>query len=117
MQVGSGTSIFGYQAAKAVSSTSGTKMPAANDGGIAQANKDSASNESSVEADFLKYAKMTPFDRMRAGILKSMNLTEDDLAKMSPDQRKAVEEKIRDAIEKQLEKQGQKAGSLVDLST
>ena len=39
-----------------------------------------------------------------------------DLAKMSPDQRKAVEEKIRDAIEKQLEKQGQKTGSLVDLS-
>ena len=116
MQIGSGTSILGYQAAKAASSTSGTKTPAVNDGGIAQANEGSASKKSSVEADFLKYAKMTPFDRMRAGILKSMNLTEDDLAKMSPDQRKAVEEKIRDAIEKQLEKQGQKTGSLVDLS-
>lgn len=112
MQVGSGTSILGHQPAKAASSTSGTKTPAANDGGIAQASEDSASKKSSVEADFLKYAKMTPF----AGILKSMNLTEDDLAKMSPDQRKAVEEKIRDAIEKQLEKQGQKTGSLVDLS-
>jgi hypothetical protein len=116
MQVATGTSILGYQATKAASSTSGTKTPAANDGGIAQANEDSASKKSSVEADFLKYAKMTPFDRMRAGILKSMNLTEDDLAKMSPDQQKAVEEKIRDAIEKQLEKQGQKTGSLVDLS-
>jgi hypothetical protein len=116
MQIATGPSILGYQATKAASSTSSTKMPAANDGGITQANEDSAPNESSVEADFLKYAKMTPFDRMRAGILKSMNLTEDDLAKMSPDQQKAVEEKIRDAIEKQLEKQGQKTGSLVDLS-
>lgn len=114
MQVTTGSSPFGYQAAKTTSST--TKTPAASNGGSVQAGGDGNSDDGSAVADFLKYAKMNPFDRMRAGILKSMNLTDADLAKMTPDQRAAVEQKIRDAIENQLEKKDQQAGSLVDLS-
>jgi hypothetical protein len=116
MQISTGTSLFGYQAAKATSSATATKTPAASSRGIVQANEDGASSDSSVVQDFLKYAKMNPFDRMRAGILKSMNLTDADLAKMPPDQRAAVEQKIKDAIEKQLEKKQQQTGSLVDIS-
>ena len=116
MQVTTGTSIFGYQAAKATSSTIATKPPVTSNGGNVQANEDGASGDSNAVADFLKYAKMNPFDRMRAGILKGMNLTDADLAKMTPDQRTAVEQKITDAIEKQLEKKGNQTGSLVDLS-
>ena len=74
------------------------------------------SKDSSVVKDFLKYAKMSPFDRMRAGVLKSMNLSEADVAKMSPDQRTALEQKIRDVIEKQLDKTTQQSGRLVDVS-
>jgi hypothetical protein len=36
---------------------------------------------------------------MRDDILKSLGLTEDDLAKMSPEERAAVEEKIKKMIE------------------
>src|SRR5262245_57464169 len=112
MQVTTGTSNFGYQAAKATSSATITKMSTASN----RANEDGGSGDSSVVQDFLKYAKMNPFDRMRAGILKSMNLTDADLAKMPPDQRAAVEQKIKDAIEKLLEKKDQQTGSLVDIS-
>ena len=116
MQITTGSSNFGYQAAKATSSATVTKMSTASSRGIGQANEDGGPGDSSVVQDFLKYAKMNPFDRMRAGILKSMNLTDADLAKMPPDQRAAVEQKIKDAIEKQLEKKQPQTGSLVDQS-
>ncbi|WP_445218313.1 hypothetical protein ACKWRH_41925 [Bradyrhizobium sp. Pa8] len=116
MQVTPGASIFGYQPAKAGSSTGASKPSATDNGGLSQASEDGASGDSSVVQEFLKYAKMNPFDRMRAAILKSMNLSEADLANMTPDQRAAVEQKIRDAIEKQLEKKDQQPGSLIDQS-
>jgi hypothetical protein len=116
MQVTAGASIFGYQPAKSSSSSAASKPSATDNGGLPQASEDGASGDSSVVQDFLNYAKMNPIDRMRASILKSMNLTEADLAKMTPDQQAAVEQKIRDAIEKQLEKKGQQPGSLIDQS-
>ncbi|MCP3395095.1 hypothetical protein NLM27_40845 [Bradyrhizobium sp. CCGB12] len=96
--------------------TGASKSSVTDNGGLSHAREDGASGDSSVAQEFLKYAKMNPFDRMRAAILKSMNLSEADLANMTPDQRAAVEQKIRDAIEKQLEKKGQQPGSLVDQS-
>ncbi|MFK4528528.1 hypothetical protein ABIF90_006509 [Bradyrhizobium japonicum] len=116
MQVTPGASIFGYQPAKAGSATGASKASVTDNGGPSQASEDGASGDSSVVQEFLKYAKMNPFDRMRAAILKSMNLSEADLANMTPDQKAAVEQKIRDAIEKELEKKGQQPGSLVDQS-
>ncbi|MFK4653482.1 hypothetical protein ABIF97_003416 [Bradyrhizobium japonicum] len=116
MQVTPGASIFGYQPAKAGSATGASKASVTDNGGPSQVSEDGASGDSSVVQEFLKYAKMNPFDRMRAAILKSMNLSEADLANMTPDQKAAVEQKIRDAIEKELEKKGQQPGSLVDQS-
>ena len=116
MQVTAGASIFGYQPAKGGSTTGASKPSATDNGELSQASGEGASGDSSVVQDFLNYAKMNPFDRMRAGILKSMNLSEADLANMTPDQKAAVEQKIRDAIEKELEKKGQQPGSLVDQS-
>ncbi|TCU59301.1 hypothetical protein EDE08_12820 [Bradyrhizobium sp. R2.2-H] len=116
MQVTTGASIFGYQPAKAGASR-GASKPSATDEGGSREQEDGGLGGSSVEQDFLKYAKMIPLDRMRAGILKSMNLIEADLAKMTPDQRVAAPaQKIREAIEQRLEKRGQPSGSLVDQS-
>lgn len=72
--------------------------------------------DTSVEQQFLKYAQMSPMDRMRANILKSMGLSEDDLKNMTPEQQKAVEQKIKDLIEQQFEKNAGKAGQAVDIS-
>ncbi|MBR0696251.1 hypothetical protein [Bradyrhizobium lablabi] len=72
--------------------------------------------DNSVEQQFLKYAQMSPMDRLRANILKSMGLTEDDLNNMSPDQQRAVEQKIKDLITQELEKNADKKGQFVDVS-
>ncbi|TAI65690.1 hypothetical protein CWO89_12165 [Bradyrhizobium sp. Leo170] len=69
-----------------------------------------------IEEEFLKYAHMNPIDRMRANIQKSMNLTEQDLQNMTPQQRQAVEQKIKDLIEQQFHENADKKGQLVDVS-
>jgi hypothetical protein len=69
-----------------------------------------------IEQEFLKYAQMNPLDRMRANILKSMGLSEADLQNMTPQQRQAVEQKIKDLIEQEFHKNAEKKGQLVDLS-
>jgi hypothetical protein len=70
----------------------------------------------SVEKQFLNYAHMNPIDRMRASILKGMGLTEDSLKSMPADQQAAVEEKIRQLIEQQMQKNADKKGQFIDVS-
>ncbi len=67
-----------------------------------------------MEAEFLKYAHMSPMERMRDSILKSMGLSEDSLKSMSPEARKAVEDKIKELIKQQMEKQQQTKGVSLD---
>jgi ABC-type transporter MlaC component len=69
-----------------------------------------------VVQQFLDYAKMDPMARMRANILKSMGLTEDDLKNMTPEQQKAVEQKIEQIIQQELQKKAGKTGQVVDVS-
>ncbi|MET0222348.1 MAG: hypothetical protein ABW213_16990 [Tardiphaga sp.] len=73
----------------------------------------SSSKPQSSEDKFLAFAKMSPADRMRAQMLAGMGLTEDQLKAMSPEQQKMIEQRIEEqlkqAAQKQLEK-GQSAG-------
>jgi TPP-dependent pyruvate/acetoin dehydrogenase alpha subunit len=64
----------------------------------------------------MDYAKMSPMERMRDSILKSMGLTEDDLKKMSPEQQKAVEQKIEQIIKQKLQQNAGQTGQVVDVS-
>jgi hypothetical protein len=66
--------------------------------------------------DFMAYATMTPAEKMRASILGSMGLTEDDLKAMSPKDREKVEEKIKEMIKQKVEESTEKkTGVAVDL--
>ncbi len=70
-------------------------------------------------ADFESYANMTPAQRMRANILASMGLTEDDLKGMSPQQRAATEQKIEKAIQDAVMQQAREKaakGQLADIT-
>jgi hypothetical protein len=75
-----------------------------------------SSRDDSVESQFESLANMSPFERMRAGILKSMGLSEQDLQQMSPQQRQAVEDCIQKAIEQQLKQKAGQTGQVVDVS-
>jgi len=120
MQVTSGISSYPNSAGKSVTGTN-SKNPARNatstgNSAASSGVADATSAKDTVVQDFLKYAKMNPFERMRGSILKSMGLSEESLASMSPEQRAAVEEKIRQAIEEALRKQGAEPGGVVDVS-
>lgn len=70
-----------------------------------------------AEADFLTEAKKTPAERIREQILKKLDLTEDDLAKMDDTQRKAVEDQIKQEIVKQVQANGKaQTGVLADVT-
>lgn len=66
--------------------------------------------------DFMAYAHMTPAEKMRAAILGSMGLTEDQLKAMDPKERAKVEEKIKELIQQKVEQSTEKkTGLAVDL--
>ncbi|MGR4932269.1 hypothetical protein ACIPUD_36540 [Bradyrhizobium sp. CAR08] len=109
--------MYGQQATKSTSVAVAPKSSAPSESAALENSASGSSGDSSAVQDFLKYAKMNPFDRMRANILRSMNVTEADLQRMTPEQRSSVEQKIKEAIEREMsEKKGQQPGSLVDMS-
>jgi hypothetical protein len=71
----------------------------------------------SAKDEFLDYAKMTPAQKMHAAMLGKLGITEEQLKAMSPEERKKVEDKIKEMIKQQVENDPKvKKGSLVDVS-
>lgn len=63
----------------------------------------SASSSAPTAEDlFLQEAHKSPMQRLREQILDSMGLTEDQLAQMPADQRRAVEDRIADIIKEKI---------------
>lgn len=58
-----------------------------------------------AEELFLAEARKSPMERMREQVMKELGITEDALAQMTPEERRAAEDKIREMIEEKL-KQG-----------
>ena len=52
--------------------------------------------------EFLEWADMDPTERLRAQILKSLGISDEELEAMSPEERAAVEDDIRKTIEEKL---------------
>ena len=48
----------------------------------------------SAEEQFLEIARKSPLERLRDKILEDMKMSEDDVAKMEPEARQAVEDEI-----------------------
>lgn len=67
---------------------------------LAQADDTDASDK--ARDAFLAYAKKTPLERMRDQILNALGYTEESLKQASPEERAAVEDKIRLLIEEKL---------------
>ncbi|PCK00274.1 MAG: hypothetical protein COA45_00365 [Zetaproteobacteria bacterium] len=63
---------------------------------------DTTTKSSAVE-EFLEFMSKTPEERWREQILKSMGLTEEQLAALPPEEREEVEEKIIKIIEDKIE--------------
>jgi hypothetical protein len=74
------------------------------------------SQDNSVVQDFLDYAKMSPAERMRENILKSLGMTEQQFEKLSPAQQQAVNQKIQQIMLQQIQQNAGKTGQLVNVS-
>ncbi|MFC7049312.1 hypothetical protein [Emcibacter nanhaiensis] len=69
---------------------------------VVETKEKKASFEPMVE-QFLKWARMTPAERLRAQYLKDNGLTEESLAALPPEKQKAIEQEIKDLIEDKLQ--------------
>lgn len=72
----------------------------------ASSNLAAKNRSSSVEQQFLKYAEMTPAERLFDTILRQLGLTEDDFKALSPQDQQKVVQQIQKMIKDQVEKGG-----------
>ncbi|HJV41135.1 hypothetical protein [Caulobacter sp.] len=74
--------------------------------------------ETSAKDEFLKFQAMTPAQKMRAMMLAKLGVTEEQLKAMSPEDRKKIEDKLKDMVKQQVqndpETKGQK-GLVADI--
>jgi len=75
-----------------------------------------APSGNSVSDEFLKRAKMSLAEQIRAQILESLGLNEEDLKAMDTDQRKAVEDEIRQAIGRAMGVEKQRDNAATDIA-
>lgn len=70
-----------------------------------------------AEAEFLKRARMSFAEQMRAQVLDALGLDEEKLKAMSPEDREALESKIKAMMKARIEEaQEEKTGVFVDLT-
>ncbi|HAJ90083.1 MAG TPA: hypothetical protein DCM27_03585 [Rhodospirillaceae bacterium] len=67
-------------------------------------------------SEFLAYQKKTPQEKIVDSILKKYGLTKEDLAHLSPEDLKKIQDEIKSTIEKEMKAQLAEKGILVDLS-
>lgn len=68
----------------------------------AAANEEASSPDKTTTEKFLEEAQKSPIERMREQILEELGLTEESLAQLPPEERRAMEDKIRQMIEERL---------------
>lgn len=72
---------------------------------------------SSPEDEFLKYAKMSPAERIRAAILEELGITEEELEAMPAEAREAMEKQIAEKLKQKIEEATEKkTGMIVDVT-
>lgn len=77
-----------------------------------------SASSSSVEAEFLKIAQMSPEERVQAALLAKLGMTEDEFNKLDAQAKADVMSKIRDEMLKQMAAKGEnatKTGALADI--
>lgn len=77
----------------------------------ALAQGDAADASDKAREAFLAYARKTPMERLREQILKELGYTEDSLRQAPPDERAAVEDKIRKLIEEKMKEAALRGGA------
>lgn len=97
-------------------SSVGISLQGASAGKTDTSSSSSSSSSSSVEAEFLKFAQMTPEERVQKAILDKLGMTEEEFNKLDAKAKADVMAKIRDEMLKQMEAKGEhRKGELADI--
>lgn len=75
--------------------------------------------DTSARGEFDKFQSMSPAQKMRAIMLAKLGLTEEQVKAMTPEERKKVEDKIKDMVKQQYahgDKTKQQSGLLADVT-
>ena len=98
--------------------TTPVKPAAQNDSSTDASSASTLATSSSAEAEFLKFARMTPEERVQAALLTKLGMSEDEFNKLDSKAKADVMSKIRDEMLKQMEAKGEntnKTGALADI--
>jgi hypothetical protein len=100
--------------------TTPVKPAAQNDSGPDNSSRGATTSatSSSTEAEFLKFARMTPEERVQAAILAKLGMSEEQFNKLDSKAKADVMSKIRDEMLKQMQAKGEgqsKTGALADI--
>ena len=67
-------------------------------------------------SEFLAYQKLSPQEKMVDAILKKHGLTKEDLANLSPEDLKKIQDEIKAGLQTQMKQQLAEKGILLDIS-
>lgn len=73
-------------------------------------------NKASAAASFIEEAHKTPAQRIREQVLARLKVSEEDLANMPAEKRKAIEKEITEELKRQLTDKNARRGAAVDLT-
>lgn len=91
-------------ASRSIPLATGAAKPGSSATGFADAlGKTGGAKATDVYQELDDYVKMTPAQRMRADLLKKLGLTEEDLAAKSPEEQQAIQEKLTELIQQQMQ--------------
>jgi len=78
--------------------------------GVTASTANPGPTETSAKDEFLKFQAMTPAQKMRAMMLAKLGLTEEQVKAMTPEERKKVEDKLKDMIKQSVQNDPEKKG-------
>lgn len=84
-------------------SSIGSSSPYAGAYSGVSASTSSPVSEPSARDEFMKFQAMTPAEKMRAMMLSKLGLTEEQVKAMSPEDRKKVEDKLKEMIKQEVQ--------------
>jgi len=77
----------------------------------------SIAGQKTPKEEFLEYARMTPAEKLRESVLRSLGVSEEELKRMDSKERQRIEEQVRELIRQKVESDGSdQKGAIVDVT-
>ncbi|MBO9543080.1 hypothetical protein [Caulobacter sp.] len=76
--------------------------------GLSASSSNAPLGETSPREEFMKFQAMTPAQKMRAMMLAKLGVTEEQLKAMKPEERKKIEDKLKEMVKQEVQNDPEK---------